>query len=62
MANDARGAGSIRRSVRIAVENFSAGQLDEFFGIGQSIVLPEPGRWTWLAMEQGVLTTDSANR
>ena len=45
--------------LRIAVENFSAGQLDEFFGIGQSIVLPEPSRWTWLAMEQGVLTTDS---
>ncbi len=36
-----------------------AGQLDEFFGVGQTIVLPEPGGWTWLAMEQGVLTTDT---
>ena len=47
--------------LRVAVAGFSAGQLDEFFGIGQTIVLPEPGGWTWLALEQGVLTTDTRN-
>jgi hypothetical protein len=36
-----------------------AGQLDEIFAIGQSIVVPAPDAWTWLAMENGLLATDS---
>jgi hypothetical protein len=36
-----------------------AGQLDEIFAIGQSIVIPAPDAWTWLAMENGLLATDS---
>jgi hypothetical protein len=35
-----------------------AGQLDEVFGLGQTIVLPAADAWTWLSMEQGVLATD----
>ena len=34
------------------------GQLDEVFGLGQTIVLPAADAWTWLSMEQGVLATD----
>ena len=44
--------------LRIAVQRFSSGQLDEFFGIGQAIVLPEPSQWTWLAMDEGLVTSD----
>jgi len=32
-------------------------QLDEFFGIGQTLVLPARDAWTWHAMEQGTLAT-----
>jgi hypothetical protein len=35
------------------------GQLDEIFGLGQAIVIPEADAWTWLSMEQGVLATDT---
>lgn len=45
--------------LRLVVDNLSAGQLDELFGIGQTMVLPEPAAWTWLAMDQGLLTTES---
>ena len=44
--------------LRAALPALLAGQLDEVFGIGQSIVIAEPQCWTWLAMEQGVLSTD----
>ena len=36
-----------------------AGQLDELFGLGQTIVIPATDAWTWLSMEQGVLATDT---
>ncbi|MEP7302979.1 MAG: DUF4123 domain-containing protein [Caldimonas sp.] len=35
-----------------------AGQLDELFALGQTIVVPAADAWTWLAMEEGVLGTD----
>ena len=45
--------------LRIALPSFLAGQLDEFFAPGQTLVVPEASGWTWLAMEQGVLTTET---
>jgi hypothetical protein len=44
--------------LRTAVSTLLAGQLDEVFGAGQDIVIAEPVAWTWLSMEQGVLSTD----
>jgi hypothetical protein len=35
-----------------------AGQLDELFTGVQAFVIAEPQAWTWLAMEQGLLSTD----
>jgi hypothetical protein len=45
--------------LRAVLPSFLGGQLDEFFAAGQVVVLPEPSGWTWLAMERGVLTTDT---
>ncbi|ERR1019366_1717023 len=45
--------------LRIALPTLLAGQLDEIFGAGQAIVIAEPEAWTWLAIEQGVLSTDT---
>jgi hypothetical protein len=42
-----------RRSCRPA-----RGQLDEVFGLGQTVVLPAAAAWTRLSMDQGVLATD----
>jgi hypothetical protein len=36
-----------------------AGQLDELFGLDQTIVIPAADAWTWLSIEQGVLATDT---
>lgn len=36
-----------------------AGQLDELFGLGQTLVIPARDAWTWLSIEQGVLATDT---
>ena len=36
-----------------------AGQLDELFGLDQTIVIPAADAWTWLSLEQGVLATDT---
>lgn len=41
-----------------AVPTLLAGQLDELFALNQAIVLPEAAAWTWLVMENGVLTSD----
>jgi hypothetical protein len=35
-----------------------AGQLDELFALGQSIVITADDAWTWLSMENGVLASD----
>ncbi len=35
-----------------------AGQLDDVFASGQSIVLPRTDAWTWHALDRGVLTTE----
>ena len=45
--------------LRLVANNLSAGQLDELFGIDQTMVLPEPGEWTWLAMDKGILATET---
>lgn len=45
--------------LRAILPALTAGQLDEFFAIGQSIVIPAADAWTWLAMENGVLATDA---
>ena len=42
-----------------ALPTLLAGQLDELFGLGQSIVVPAVDAWTWLSLEQGVLATDA---
>ena len=44
--------------LRTALPMLLAGQLDELFGLGQTLVIAETEVWTWLAMEQGVLATD----
>ena len=44
--------------LRTALPTLLAGQLDEIFALNQAIVLPEADAWTWLAMENGVLSTD----
>jgi hypothetical protein len=44
--------------LRAALPALLGGQLDEIFGAGQAIVIVEPESWTWLAMVQGVLSTD----
>ena len=44
--------------LRTAMPTLLAGQLDEMFALNQAIVLPEAGAWTWLVMENGVLSTD----
>ena len=36
-------------------------QLDEFFSLGQSIVIPAPDAWTWLSVQQGVLASETRN-
>lgn len=45
--------------LRAILPTLLAGQLDEVFGLGQTIVLPAVDAWTWLSMEQGVLATDT---
>jgi hypothetical protein len=45
--------------LRTALPALLAGQLDEFFSAGQAMVIAEPQAWTWLALEQGVLATDT---
>lgn len=44
--------------LRTALPALLSGQLDEVFGAGQTIVIAETRAWTWLAMEQGVLSTE----
>jgi uncharacterized protein DUF4123 len=44
--------------LRAALPVLLAGQLDEVFAAGQTLVIAEKEGWTWLAMEQGVLSTE----
>ncbi len=44
--------------VRVVLPTLLASQLDEFFALGQAVVLPSVESWTWLAMQEGVLATD----
>jgi hypothetical protein len=36
-------------------------QLDEFFSLGQSVILPTTDAWTWLNVQQGVLGSETRN-
>ena len=45
--------------LRAILPTLLAGQLDEVFALGQSIVIPAAAAWTWLAMQDGVLATDT---
>jgi hypothetical protein len=45
--------------LRTVLPAFLAGQLDEFFAAGQTIVVPAVDSWTWFGVEQGVLSTDT---
>ncbi len=45
--------------LRAVLPSLLAGQLDEVFSLGQTIVIPAADAWTWLAMEEGVLSTDN---
>jgi len=44
--------------LRTVLPTLLAGQLDELFTGVQAFVIAEPQAWTWLAMEQGLLSTD----
>jgi hypothetical protein len=44
--------------LRVVLPSLLVAQLDEVFAAGQTIVVPEADAWTWLTMEEGVLTTD----
>jgi hypothetical protein len=45
--------------LRAVLPTLMAGQLDELFGLDQTIVIPAADAWTWLSLEQGVLATDT---
>ena len=45
--------------LRTVLPTLLAGQLDEVFALRQTIVIPAVDAWTWLAMEEGVLSTDT---
>ena len=45
--------------LRAVLPTLLAGQLDEVFSLGQAIVIPAADAWTWLSMEEGVLSTDT---
>jgi hypothetical protein len=45
--------------LRAVLPTLLAGQLDEVFGLRQAIVIPALDAWTWLAMEDGLLSTDT---
>jgi len=44
--------------LRAILPTLLASQLDEVFSLRQAIVIPERDAWTWLAMEDGLLSTD----
>jgi uncharacterized protein DUF4123 len=45
--------------VRTLLPTLLASQLDEFFALGQKVVVPTATDWTWLEMRDGVLATDT---
>jgi hypothetical protein len=47
--------------VRELLPGLLASQLDEFFSLGQSIVVLSSDAWTWLRLEQGVLASETRN-
>jgi hypothetical protein len=45
--------------LRELLPNLLASQLDEFFSLGQSMVLLSSDAWTWLGVDQGVLASET---
>ncbi len=45
--------------VRALLPTLLAAQLDEFFALGQAVVVPTATDWTWLEMREGVLSSDT---
>lgn len=45
--------------VRALLPTLLASQLDEFFALGQTIVVPTATDWTWFEMRDGMLSTDT---
>lgn len=45
--------------VREVLPTMLASQLDEFFALDQALVVPTVADWTWLAMKEGVLSSDT---
>jgi hypothetical protein len=45
--------------LRAILPTLLASQLDEFFAIGQAIVVPAADAWTWLSVREGVLASDT---
>ena len=43
--------------LQVLLPGLSASQLDEVFAVAQSLVVVTASRWTWHAMEQGVLAS-----
>lgn len=47
--------------LRELLPSLLAAQLDEFFALGQSLILLSADAWTWITMEQGVLASEARN-
>ena len=47
--------------LQLLLPSLSPGQLDEWFGAGQTLVVASASGWTWYALEQGVLASTVRN-
>jgi len=45
--------------LQVVLPTLSASQLDEFFSLSQSIVVPGPDAWAWHALEHGLLASSA---
>jgi hypothetical protein len=45
--------------LRELLPSLLSAQLDEFFSLGQAVVIPSADAWTWLNVQQGVLATET---
>jgi hypothetical protein len=48
--------------LQLLLPTLAPGQLDEFFGAGQAVVVVTATAWTWYALEQGVLASTARIR
>ncbi len=47
--------------LRELLPSLLSAQLDEFFSLGQTMVIPATDAWTWLNVQQGVLASETRN-